>query len=166
MRRFLSLLLLVAIGFTAGCGRKEITALQRKEAANLVSEAQFALTLRDYARAEPLLAKATSLSPDAPELWQSLGAVRRKLGNKGGAKDAYSQMFDAAKDQYKADATKTDALFQQIYALALLGRADDARAALAKAQKNHPDDRAINAFADSKQLDRILEDPAFKELAI
>jgi tetratricopeptide (TPR) repeat protein len=166
MRRSLYVLFLLTAGLTAGCGRKEVTALQRKEAANLASEAQFALTLRDYARAEPLLAKATELNPDAPELWQSLGVVRRKQGNKGGAKDAYKQMLDAAKARYKADNKKTDALFQQIYALALLGRADDARALLAKAQQNHPDDRAINAFADGKQLDRILEDPAFKDLAI
>lgn len=166
VRRSFFLLLVLSAILTAGCGRKEITSLQRKEAANLASEAQFALTLRDYARAEPLLTKAVALVPDAPELWQSLGAVRRRLGNQGGAKTAYGQMLDSARDQYKADPKKTDALFQQIYALALLGRVDDARDALAKAQKNHPDDRAIAAFVESKQFDRILEDPSFKEIAL
>ena len=44
----------------AGCGgakkKKEITEANRKEASLNVSEAQFALSVRDYARAEPLLA--------------------------------------------------------------------------------------------------------------
>jgi tetratricopeptide (TPR) repeat protein len=165
-RRCLSLLLILSALFAAGCGRKEITSLQRKEAANLFSEAQFALTLRDYARAEPLLTKVTTLCPDTPEYWQSLGAVRRRLDNRSGAKQAYEQMRDAARDQYKQDDKKTEALLQQVYALALLGQADDARSLLAKAQKNHPDDRALGAFADGKQLDRILADPAFKEIAL
>jgi len=166
MRRLPFILLLLTAALTAGCGRKEIPTLQRKEAANLVSEAQFALTLRDYARAEPLLAKAVALCPDTPEYWQSLGAVRRRLSNRAGAKDAYEQMLKAARAQYKADAKKTDALLLQVYALALLGRTDDARAALAKALKAHPDDRTLGAFADGKQFDRILADPTFKELAL
>lgn len=159
-------LLILSAAFTSGCGRKEITSLQRKEAANLASEAQFALTLRDYARAEPLLAKAVAIVPDSPELWQSLGAVRRRLDNKPGAKEAYERMLYAARDQYKEDPKKTEALLNQVYALALLGKTDDARAALAKAQNKHPDNREINAFVESKQLDRILEDPSFKELAL
>ncbi len=166
MRRFLSLLLLLSAAYTAGCGRKEITSLQRMEAANVASEAQFALTLRDYARAEPLLTKATALCPDTPEYWQNLGVVRRRRDNRSGAKQAYAQMRDAARDLYKQDDKKTEALLQQVYALALLGRADDARSLLEKAQKNHPDDRALGAFADGKQLDRILADPAFKDIAL
>ena len=37
---------------------------------------------------------------------------------------------------------------------------------LEKAQKDHPDDRALGAFVDGKQLDRILADPAFKDIAL
>ena len=166
MRRFLFTVLIVSALFAAGCSRKEITSLQRKEAANNVSEAQFALTLRDFGRAEPLLVKATTLCPDTPEYWQLLGAARRRLDNPAGAKQAYGQMLDAARDLYKQDATKSEALLQQVYALALLGRVDDARSLLEKAQKDHPDDRALGAFADGKQLDRILADPAFKEMAL
>ena len=166
MSRCLSLLLILSAVFAAGCGRKEITSLQRKEAANIASEAQFALTLRDYARSEPLLTKATTLCPDTPEYWQSLGAVRRRLDNRSGAQQAYEQMRDAARDQYKRDDKNSNALLQQVYALALLGRADDARSLLEKAQKDHPDDRALGAFVDGKQLDRILADPAFKDIAL
>lgn len=165
-RRCLLFLLVLSVGLTAGCGRKEITSLQRKEAANIVSEAQFALTLRDYARAEPLLAKAVAICPDMPEYWQSLGAVRRRLDNRSGAKQAYEQMLDASRDAYHRDAKNTDALLQQVYALALLGRVDDARDVLTKAQKDHPDDRVLSAFGDGKQLDRVLNDPAFKEIAL
>jgi tetratricopeptide (TPR) repeat protein len=164
-RRIL-VLFIFAAALTAGCGRKEITSLQRKEAANIASEAQFALTLRDFARAEPLLAKAVELCPDSSQYWQSLGMVRVRLDNRAGAKDAYGQMLDQARDQYKRDATQTDALLQQVYALALLGRADEAREVLAKAQKNHPEDQTLGSFVQSGQLDRILSDPSFKEIAL
>src|SRR5688572_146603 len=47
------LLAAIAMAGATGCGakKKEITSLERKEAANLVSEAQFALTLKE---AEPV----------------------------------------------------------------------------------------------------------------
>ncbi len=164
--RILFCLLAFAAAITAGCGRREITDLQRKEAANLASEAQFALTLRDYPRAEPLLAKATELCPDSSQYWQTLGMVRRKLGNRSGATAAYGHMLDEARAQYRRDSAATDALLQQVYALALLGRVDDARDVLAKARQAHPEDRVLGNFVDSGQFDRILNDPAFKDIAL
>ena len=88
------------------------------------------------------------------------------MGNRAGAKEAYEHMRDEAHDLYHRDGKNIEALLQEVYALALLGRVDDARDALAKARKDHPDDRRLNVFSDSKQFDRILEDPAFKELAL
>ena len=164
--RWLGLVSLALVVLT-GCSRhKEITSLQRKEAANLVSEAQFAITLRDYARAEPLLAKAVVLCPDTAEYWLNLGTVRRRLDNRQGAREAYEQMLDLSRDAYQRDAKNSGALAQQLYILALLGRMDDARSTLEKARKNHPDDRAIRAFVEGRQLDRLVDDPTFKELAL
>lgn len=165
-RRFLLLVVLVA-GCVTGCSRhKEVTSHQRKEAASLVSEAEFAVTLRDYARAEGLLAQAVAICPDTPEYWLNLGVMRRRLDNRAGAKDAYEQMLDLSRDIYRRDPMNADALLQQVYVLALLGRLDDARAALEKAQKNHPSDRNVRAFVESRQLDHTLEDPAFKAIAL
>ncbi|MFI5358128.1 MAG: tetratricopeptide repeat protein [Opitutales bacterium] len=165
-RRWFLLLLGLVAGFTAGCGRKEVTSLQRKQAANLVSEAEFAVNLRDYARAEGLLAQAVAVCPDTPEYWLNLGSVRRRLGNRAGAKDAYEQMLGLARDNYRRNAKDPEPLLQQVYVLALLGRMDEARAALEKAQKDHPDDRSIRAFVESRQLDRLPEDPNFKAIAL
>ncbi len=164
--RVLTLLVILAVGLTAGCSRKEITSLQRKQAASLVSEAGFAITLRDYARAEGLLAQAVAVCPDTPEYWLNLGSVRRRLNNRSGAKDAYEEMLDLLKDRCKKDGKDPAPLLQQVYALALLGRLDDAKDALAKAQKNHPSDPAVRAFVESKQLDRLADDPTFKEISL
>ena len=162
--------ILAALGLAvlgAGCSRhKEITSLQRKEAASLVSEAQFAVTLRDYARAEPLLAKAVALCPDTSDYFLSLGTVRRQMDNRAGAKQAYEQALDLCRDAYRRDGKNTQPLLQQIYVLALLGRMDDARDALAKAQKDHPDDATVRGIIESKQLDRLADDPGFKEKAL
>lgn len=159
-------LVMFALFGLAGCGRKEITALARKQAANLASEGQFANTVRDYARAEGLYVQATDLCPDTPEYWISLGVARKRLNNSSGAKKAYSEAVDAYDAAYQKDKTQPEVLLQKAYAQALLGRVDDARSTLEKAQKNHPDNRNIRLFIESKQLDRLLNSSSFKELAI
>lgn len=159
-------LLGVAAALLGACGRPQVTTLQRKEAAHLASEAQFAVTLRDYARAEPLLAKAVAICPDTPEYWLTLGTVRRRMDNRSGAKSAYERALDTSRDAYDRDPKNSEPLLQQVYVLALLGRMDDARDALAKAQKKHPDDRTVRAFVESRQLEHLADDPSFKELAL
>jgi tetratricopeptide (TPR) repeat protein len=165
-RRWCLFLLGAGVVLGAGCGRKEVTSLQRKQAASFVSEAEFALNLRDYARAEPLLAQAVAVCPDTPEYWLNLGSVRRRLGNLKGAKTAYEGMLDLVRDNYRRDGKDAGPLLQQVYVLALLGRMDDARATLEKAQKNHPDDRNVRVFVDERRLEHLAEDPAFKEIAL
>jgi tetratricopeptide (TPR) repeat protein len=162
------ILTVVALVLSAGCKpkAKDVTPLQRKEAANLASEAQFALTLRDYARAEPLFEKAAKLSPDTGDFWVNLGVTRRRLGNKSGAKSAYESALSAYRDIHKLDPKETDSLLQEVYVLALLGKVDDARKALEKAQKKFPESRSIRGFVEAKQLDHIVEDATFKEIAL
>lgn len=162
------LLVTVALALAAGCKPKamDIPPLQRKQAANLVSEGQFALTLRDYARAEPLFEQAAKLCPDNGDYWVNLGVTRRRQGNSSGAKAAYEKARSAYHDAFEIDPKQSDALLQEVYTLALLGRADDARKALTKAQERLPDNRAIKGFTETKQLDRLLEDPGFKEIAL
>ena len=165
-RFWLILFLTLAGGLTAGCGRKEITSLQRKQAENLVSEADFASSLRDYPRAEGLLAQAVAVCPDTPIYWLNLGSVRRRQGNRAGAKTAYEEVLDLARANYRKDGKDPEPLLQQVYVLALLGRMEDARAALEKAKKNHPDDRNVRAFVERNQLDHLADEPAFKEVAL
>jgi len=152
----------------AGCKPKvrHSTDFERKQAANLASEAQFAITLRDFARAEPLLDKAAQLCPDVPDAWLQLAAVRVKMGEKARARPAYEAGLKALRAAYAEDPKLFEPRLQEVYVLALLGRVDDARDALTKAQKALPDNRQIRGFIDAKQLDRILADPNFKELAL
>jgi Flp pilus assembly protein TadD len=145
---------------------KEITSLQRKEAAMLVSEAEFAARqLRDYARAEGLLTKATALCPDNAKYWVDLGALRVRLGNKDAARAAYKSALSAY-EGLAIDGNDPQPLLQQVYVLALLGQADNARAVLAKAQKKFPDNRAVRGFTEGGQFDKMLADPRFKEIAL
>ena len=161
-----AVLLGLAVLLFAGCGPKAVTPLQRKQAASLVSEANFAVTLRDFPRAEGLLSQAVGICPDTPEYWMTLGTVRRKLDNRSGAKTAYEQALKAARASAKRMPENSQPLLQQIYVLALLGQGDDARATLEKARREHPSDRALRLFAEGNELDRMLADPTFKELAL
>jgi len=145
---------------------KEITSLQRKEAANLVSEAQFALQLKDYARAEGLLAKAAALCPDNGRYWVDLGAMQVRQGKKDAARAAYKSGLAAYESDAGANPKDSKPVLLQVYVLGLLGRVDDARATLARAEKRFPDDRAVRAFVDGKQIDKMLADPRFKEIAL
>lgn len=170
-------LLAAILALGAGCGggkKKEITTLQRKEAAALDSEAQFAFTVKDFARAEGLLARATELAPDTGALWLRLGMMRMRLGQRDGAKAAYKSALAAFQDAAEAveddpDPAKRndpEPMLQQVTALALLGRVDDARKVITQITKRFPEHRAVRTFVEQKNLDRMLADPQFKELAL
>jgi Flp pilus assembly protein TadD len=159
---------MMAVLAVAGCKPKpeDITPLQRKEAASLVSEAQFAMTLRDYARAEPLFEKAAKLCPDDGGYWLGLGVTRRRMGNQAGAKAAYEKARSVYRDSFERDTKDTDALLQEVYVLALMGRVDDANKVMEKARKKDPENPRFRSFSENKQMDRLLAEPSFKEIAL
>lgn len=162
-----SMLALLAL-LAAGCGKKarEITDLERKQAASLVSEAEFAMTLRDFARAEPLFEQAAKLCPDTSEYWVNLGIARKRQGNTSGAKDAYQEALKACRETYKEDATDVGAMLQEVQILVMLGKAEDARDALAKARKRQPDNRDLRLFEERNEIETLTKDPRFKEIAL
>jgi Flp pilus assembly protein TadD len=166
-RVYLSLAV-VALLSCGGCKSKpkEITSLQRKEAALLVSEAQFAISLRDFARAEGEFAKAAALCPDDGDYWVSLGSMRVRLGQRDGAKTAYKNALAAFEDAAGRDAKDAQLALQQVSVLALLGRPDDARALLAKLPARFPGNREVRIFIEQKQLESMLADPKFREVAL
>lgn len=164
---FATLLLLAA----SGCGPQhqfQVTELQRKEAAHHASEAQFALTLRDYTRAEASLARATALAPDDGKLWVNLGGARVRLGDRDGAKQAYLSALKAYEAAFHNQLSQTDPdpLLRQAYVLALLGRKADALKTVTKAAQQFPNHRAVKRFIEEKELERLADDPAFKEMAL
>ena len=166
-RLFLGLAIL-ALFSVCGCKPKpkEITSLQRKEAALLVSEAQFAISLRDYARAESGLAKAVAICPDDGEYWVNLGTMRIRLGQRDGAKTAYKHALAAFEEAAALNKKDVQPVFQQISVLVLLGRSDDARALLATLAARLPEDREVRNYLERKQLEAIMADPQFREISL
>lgn len=165
MKRLLAtVVVLLLLGLTAGCGPK-ITPLQRKEAASFESEAQFASTMRDWARAEELMAKATALCPDNGEYWLNLGSFRRRLDNLNGARSAYESAVKAYGAAYKANPSNPQPLMQQIYVYSLLGKPKDALKALRQVHEDHSDKSGVRNFTE-ENLERMREDPGFKALAL
>lgn len=156
----------VALFATAGCARKPITKLDRLKAANLVSEAQFAVTVREYPRAESLFQRATALCPDTGEYWISLGSIEMRLRHRSAARDAYRHALRAYEDAADANRASAAPALQQVYVLALLGRVGDARGLLAKLGRRFPRDPDVTDFIQEKRLDVILADPQFKALAL
>lgn len=161
--------LFLAFG-AAGCGggKTAVTERQRKEAEHLVAEANFALSLRDWARAEGLLVQAVAVVPGQGDYWVALGSARMRLGNKGGARDAYGKALKAYEQEAAAEEARgnPEPWLGQVYALAVMGRVGDARSLTEKMAKQFPRDPRVRAFVDGKQLDQILADPQFKEAAL
>lgn len=165
MNRLLaSVAILLLLGFTAGCGPK-ITTLQRKEAASLVSEAQFASTMRDWARAEELMAKAVKLCPDNGEYWLNLGSFRRRLDNLNGARSAYESAVKAYGATYKLDPRNPQPLMQQIYIYSLLGKPKEAVKVLKRAHADHADKPGVISFTE-ETIERLRQEQSFKDLAL
>jgi Flp pilus assembly protein TadD len=160
------LALVLAAGVVlAGCRAREITKLERDEAANVVSEAEFAVTMKDWARAEGLFAKAAALCPDEGENWVRLGIVRVRLHNSDGARDAYKSAVSAFEDEFKRDPAKTASVIRAASVLVILGRVDEARSLVDKAYAKNPDDRRLRDFVQMKGVDRIVADPGLKAVS-
>jgi Flp pilus assembly protein TadD len=158
-------LVLAAMLVVAGCRAKQITKLERDEAANDVSDANFAVTIRDWARAEGMYAKAAALCPDEGDVWMNLGIVRMRMHNSGDARSAYKSALSAYVDSYRANPANSATVLRRAYVLAVLGRADDARAVVAAAAAKAPDDRRLQGFVEAKGVDKMLADPALKEIS-
>jgi Flp pilus assembly protein TadD len=149
----------------AGCRAKEITQLERDEAANDVSDADFAVTIHDWARAEGMYAKAAQLCPDEPDVWMNLGIVRMRLHNPSDARAAYKAALSAYRDNLKKAPGESVIVIRIAYVLTVLGRADEARNVVADALQKAPDDGRLREFTDSKAIDKMLADPGVKAVS-
>jgi len=158
-------LLLAATFALCGCRHREITKLEREEAANMVSEANFAVTVKEWGRAEGLYARAAALCPDSGDYWVNLGLVRMRLGNRDGARSAYKEAVSAYKDAAELDPANSQAVVRRLYVLVVLGRADEARSVLEKARSRNPGDRVLKKFAENRDLDKMAADPGLKSVS-
>ena len=165
--RKISFIVFSALFAIAGCRDKpkEVPKAALLESAHLASEAAFAVQVREYARAEGLLAKAVEINSEDAELWMQLGVARRRLDNRDGARQAYGKALSLREAAYKRE-PKPELLVQQIEALVLLGKTDEARALLEKAQKKHGNDPQIKEFVAGKYIDQMLADPQFAQLKL
>jgi len=157
---------LATLALTMGCTpKRKVTDHDRKEAAHLASEAEFAISIREWARAEGLLAKAVQVAPHG-DYWLSLGVARVRQGNRAGAKDAYLAALKAYENLTAIDNTHADPWLKQAYVLALLGRKEDSRAVIANAAKRFPNDMKVRLLTDTKEFEKMITAPTFKDMAL
>lgn len=149
----------------SGCRAKEISKEQRDQALLDASDADFAVTIHDYQRAEGMFAKAVELCPDEGDVWMKLGVVRVRLKNPDGAREAYKSALKAFKDGYKATPSDSSLVLRRAYVLVILGRGDEARSVVSDAGAKAPDDRRLQEFIQANGVDKMLADPAIKQLS-
>jgi tetratricopeptide (TPR) repeat protein len=150
----------------AAAGRpKEVPKLVAAEADNLVSDATFALQIREYARAEKSLARAVELRSDIPDWWLNLGTACKRQGKVGDARSAYKKALALYEKRYAATADVAD-LQQQLIVLVLLGREDEARKLLERAGQKQPSQPVLKHFAEGKIVDQLLRDPNIQQLKL
>jgi tetratricopeptide (TPR) repeat protein len=167
MKRLFVLVLCVLLAAVTGCSKKnkEVSAAVKSESAMLVSEAQFAMQIREFGRAEELMQRAVKLREDMPEYWVTLGMARRKQDNKGGARKAYTTALELHTARYK-EGHQLEELAQQAFVLALLGRGDEALALLSQGLKDNPTSPVMQKMADPRGLPRTFKTDEFKALAL
>jgi len=149
----------------AGCRAKEISPHDRELAANDLSEAQFALTLKDWPRAEGLFTHAAGLCPDDGNIWENLGIVRMREQNPKAARAAYESAVAAFKAAYKRKPEDSNPLLGAAAVLVILGHADDARVLVNEAAAHHPDDRRLRAFVEANGVDKLVARPGLKDIS-
>lgn len=155
----------LVLGPGCGAGKEEITERQRMEAAHLASEAEFAATLRDYARAEALFSQIVQLAPDTGSYWVSLGSMRVRLGDRARARESYQAALRAFTTEAGKEEADAEPWLDRVHTLALLGRIEEARKVLAQAAQRFPNDRHVRRFVEG-EFERILENPEFKAMAL
>ena len=167
MKRVFVLLICAGLALGAGCSKKnkEVPAGVKAEAASLVSEAQFAMQIREFSRAEELMQRALKLREDMPEYWVTLGMARRRQDNRDGARKAYKTALGLHTDRYK-ETHQPEELAQQAFVLALLGRADEALMLLNQGLKDHANNPVMQKMADPRGLPRTFKTDEFKALAL
>jgi Flp pilus assembly protein TadD len=139
--------------------------MDRKEAANVVSEAEFAVTMRDWSRAEGLYAKAAGLCPDEGETWVGLGVARMRLHKPDGARAAYKSALSAYADDIRHDPSNSIPVIRSASVLVILGRVDDARSLVEKAYAKNPTDQRLRGFVQIKGVDKMAADPGLKAIS-
>lgn len=145
---------------------KEVSGSNRAQAEQNFSEAEFAIQIRDHARAEALLARAVELVPEDPNYWLHLGGARKRLGEIEGARKAYKKAQDLVHAAYERDKTAPDPLFAEMEILILLGKPEDARRVYDQAARDHKDDPGMKRFVENRMFDTLLTAPGLKELAL
>lgn len=167
MKRLVIVLACVVALVAVGCSKKskEVPAAVKAEAETLLSEAQFAMQIREFSRAEELIERAIKLRDDMPEYWVSLGMARRKQDDTGGARKAYKKALGLHVARYKADKTPEE-LAQQAFVLALLGQREEALKILEQGLKEFPDSQVMKKMADPRGLPRTFETAEFKALML
>ena len=163
-----SLLLLAACGKREAAPRaepgkpKEVSRVVAAEAEGYLSDALFAVQIKDFARAEQSLAKAVKLRDDIPDWWLQLGVARKKLGKSSDARIAYKKALAIHERAYEQ--TKDSQYIQgQLYILLLLDDEAEARIRLQKALRAHPDDQELKGFDRAKGIDQLLRNPGILE---
>ena len=157
---------LIIVSFVAACGakKKEVTREDRIQAGKAAGEASYANFRGDFAAAERALVRAVELDPFNADNWFDLGIARIRIKDKSGAKAAFKEVLSVCKDNAAKDPNNVAWLVKQIRPMVLLNRVSDARALQEKILKQFPNDRQVGVFADAKAIDKLLEDPLWKEL--
>jgi Flp pilus assembly protein TadD len=92
--------------------------------------------------------------------------ARVRQGNRAGAKDAYLAALKAYENLTAIDNTHADPWLKQAYVLALLGRKEDSRAVIANAAKRFPNDMKVRLLTDTKEFEKMITAPTFKDMAL
>jgi len=144
---------------------KPVAKLVEAEAANLASDALFAIQVRDFARAEASLARAVKLRNDIPDWWVSLGSARKRQGKNSDARAAYKEALSLFEDRYDATKDPQD-LQQQLIILVLLGKEGEARKLLDQSCQKRPDELLFKQLKEGQVIDQMLRDPIIQQMKL
>jgi len=137
---------------------KEVSRSVAAAAASAASEAEFAIQIRDYTRAEEQLRRALEMRPEIADWWLELGQVYKRQAKVAEARKAYERALQAYQAEYRRGEDPVD-LLQQIYVQVLLGRESEARKTLDNVAKKHGTHPEVSHFQEEKMLEHWLRAP-------
>lgn len=102
----------------------------------------------DFGEAKLWTEIAVQLQPDFAEAWVCKGMAAMGLGDLVMAKESYEQALALHVARHNADPTNANEATQQVFALHLLARHDEAQDLQREMLVKHPEDKTLKSMGD------------------
>ncbi len=136
------------------------------EVGRIISEAEFAVQMKDFARAETLMNQAIALEKDDARHYMRLAYVAIQQANKTNARAAYEKALKCYIQESKGDGGNPAIILDIINVHLLLRQPAEAQKVLDAAVKQFPKVEDFKIMQKENAIQQMMKDPEIQSLSV